>query len=143
MYPEYKIIQIVELPPNGDMPPYAVRLFGRMEYFEYDFMCKNTLKKFFADHKMESGEYIIISDNENSGSRYNTDSICIYRSKEQGNFLDFKRPGKEWIELVNKVLEEAEIIDIGLKIQTIHKVTVPKIAVETEENIKEVPKVAE
>lgn len=138
MYPEYQIIQIVELPSNGDFNPYAVRYYGRMEYFEYDFMCKSTLKKFFADHNMDSGEYIIISDNEHSGSRYNVDAICVYRNKEQGNFLDFKRPGREWINLVNKVLEETEIIEIGLKIQTMHKVTIPKIVVEHEE--KEISK---
>lgn len=133
MYPEFKIIQIVELPPNGDFNPYAVRFFGRMEEFEYDFRCKNTLKGFFADHNMDSGEYIIISDNEHSGSRYNTEAICIYRTKEQGNFLDFKRPGKEWVDLVNKVLEETEVIEIGLKIQTMHKVNIPKIVPEPEE----------
>lgn len=143
MYPEYKLIQIIEVPRNGKSSPYAVRFYGRMEYFEFDFMCKNTLKKFFADHNMQEGDYLIIHDNEHSGDVFIIDAVCIYRTKENGNFLDFKLPGKDWVDLVNNVLEKTEVVDIGLKIQTSNKVNIPKMMyvskdkVETAENTED------
>lgn len=127
MYPEYMLVQIVEVPKNGKLSPYAVRYLARMEYFDFDFMCKNTLKKFFTENELDSGEYLIVHDNENNGDKYVTDAVCVYRAKDSGNFLDFKIAGEEWIELVNNVMEQAPIIDIKLDIQTIHKVTVPKM----------------
>lgn len=127
MYPEYKLIQIIEVPRNGKSSPYAVRFYGRMEYFEFDFMCKNTLKKFFTEHDMQDGDYLIIHDNEHSGDAFVIDAVCIYRARENGNFLDFKLPGKEWVDLVNNVMEKTEVVDIGLKIKTSNKVNIPKM----------------
>lgn len=127
MYPSYKLIQIVEVSKNGDSSPYAVRFYGRMEYFEFDFMCKSTLKRFFAEHNMKDGEYLIIHDNEYSGDAFVIDAVCIYRTKDSGNFLDFKKAGKEWTDLVNNVMENTEVIHIGLEIKTINKVTIPKM----------------
>lgn len=127
MYPEYKLIQIIEVPRNGKSSPYAVRFYGRMEYFEFDFMCKNTLKKFFTEHEMQDGDYLIIHDNEHTGDAFIIDAVCIYRARENGNFLDFKLPGKEWVDLVNNVMEKTEVVDIGLKIKTSNKVNIPKM----------------
>lgn len=127
MYPEYKLIQIIEVPRNGKSSPYAVRFYGRMEYFEFDFMCKNTLKKFFTEHDMQDGDYLIIHDNDHTGDAFIIDAVCIYRARENGNFLDFKLPGKEWVDLVNNVMEKTEVVDIGLKIKTSNKVNIPKM----------------
>ena len=127
MYPEYMLIQIIEVPKNGNSSPYAVRYYGRMEYFDFDFMCKNTLKKFFTDNNMSSGEYIIIHDNETNGDKFFVDAVCVYRTKDSGNFLDFKLAGQEWIDLVNTTMDKTPVVDIGLKIQTINKVTIPKM----------------
>ena len=127
MYPEYMLIQIIEVPKNGNSSPYAVRYYGRMEYFDFDFMCKNTLKKFFTDNNMLSGEYIIIHDNEINGDKFVVDAVCVYRTKDSGNFLDFKLAGQEWIDLVNTTMDKTPVVDIGLKIQTINKVTIPKM----------------
>lgn len=127
MYPEYMLIQIIEVPKNGNSSPYAVRYYGRMEYFDFDFMCKNTLKKFFTDNNMSSGEYIIIHDNEINGDKFVVDAVCVYRTKDSGNFLDFKLAGQEWIDLVNTTMDKTPVVDIGLKIQTINKVTIPKM----------------
>lgn len=127
MYPEYKLIQIIEVPRNGKSSPYAVRFYGRMEYFEFDFMCKNTLKKFFTEHEMQDGDYLVIHNNEHSGDVFVIDAVCIYRARENGNFLDFKLPGKEWVDLVNNVMEKTEVVDIGLKIKTSNKVNIPKM----------------
>lgn len=127
MYPEYMLIQIIEVPKNGNSSPYAVRYYGRMEYFDFDFMCKNTLKKFFTDNNMTSGEYMIIHDNESNGDKFVVDAVCVYRTKESGNFLDFKLAGQEWIDLVNVTMDKTPVVDIGLKIQTINKVTIPKM----------------
>ena len=127
MYPEYKLIQIVELPKNGNTSPYAVREFARMEYFDFDFRCKNAIKKFMADREMESGEYLIIRDNDRNGDRYVVEAICIFRAKESGYYVDFKYPGEEWIDLVRKAMDDTEVIPINLEIQTMHKMTIPKI----------------
>ena len=127
MYPEYMLIQIIEVPKNGNSSPYAVRYYGRMEYFDFDFMCKNTLKKFFTDNNMSGGEYIIIHDNEINGDKFVVDAVCVYRTKDSGNFLDFKLAGQEWIDLVNTTMDKTPVVDIGLKIQTINKVTIPKM----------------
>lgn len=127
MYPEYDLIQIIEVPQNGNSSPYAVRHYGRMEYFDFDFMCKNTLKKFFNDNNMESGEYLIIHDNEKTGDKYVVDAVCSYKTKDSGNFLDFKLPGKEWISLVNISMDCTPVIDIGLKIHTTNKISIPKM----------------
>ena len=132
MFPEYKIIQIVEVPKNGDNK-YAIRILGRMEYFDFDFMCKNTLKKFFMDGGFDSGEYIIIRDNESSGDTYLVEAICVYREKEQGNFLDFKLPGEEWKDFVINTLENAPGINVKFDIQTVHKLSIPKICTEESE----------
>lgn len=132
MFPEYKIIQIVEVPKNGDNK-YAIRILGRMEYFDFDFMCKNTLKKFFMDGGYDSGEYIIIRDNESSGDTYLVEAICVYRAKEQGNFLDFKLPGEEWKDFVINTLENAPVINVKFDIQTMHKLSIPKICTEESE----------
>ena len=131
MYPSYKLIQIVEVPQNGESSPYAVKFYGQMEYFEFDFMCKSTLKKFFSKHKMKDGNYLIIHDNESSGDVYVVDAVCIYRTKESGHFLDFKLPGQEWSDLVNNVIDKIEVIDIGLKIHTSNKINIPKIVNES------------
>ena len=136
MYLKYKLIQVVEVPKNGNSSPYAAKFYGRMEYFEFDFMCKSTLKKFFADHKLKDGNYLIIHENEYSGDVYVVDAVCIYRTKDNGNFLDFKLPGQEWIDLVHNVMENTEIIDIGLKIKTINKVTIPKMVYAPDEQIE-------
>lgn len=136
MYPEYKLIQIIEVPRNGKSSPYAVRFYGRMEYFEFDFMCKNTLKKFFTEHDMQDGDYLIIHDNEHSGDAFVIDAVCIYRTKENGNFLDFKLPGKEWVDLVNNVMEKTEVVDIGLKIKTSNKVNIPKMMYESDGKVE-------
>lgn len=136
MYPSYKLIQIVEVPKNGDSSPYAVRFYGRMEYFEFDFMCKSTLKRFFAEHNMQDGEYLIIHENEHSGDVFVIDVVCIYRTKDSGNYLDFKKAGKEWTDLVNNVMENTEEIDIGLKIKTINKVTIPKMMFAPDDGIE-------
>ncbi|MGI6070692.1 MAG: hypothetical protein ACOYBE_09720 [Blautia sp.] len=133
MYPEFQLIQIVELPKNGDTSPYAVRQFARMEYFNFDFMCKNSLKKFFIEHHMENGEYLIIRENDRLGDKFIIEAICIFRAKESGNFVDFKRPGEKWIELVREVMEEIEIIPIGLRIQTMQKMSIPKIGAEIQD----------
>lgn len=90
-------------------------------------MCKNTLKKFFTEYNMQDGDYLIIHDNEHAGDVFIIDAVCIYRTKENGNFLDFKLPGKEWIDLVNNVMEKTEVVDIGLKIKTSNKVDIPKM----------------
>ncbi|MBM6854639.1 hypothetical protein H6B11_10800 [Mediterraneibacter glycyrrhizinilyticus] len=127
MYPEYKLIQIVELPRNGETSPYAVREYARMEYFDFDFMCKNAIKKFMVDHSMESGEYLIIRDNEKPGDTYIVEAICVFRVKDSGNYIDFKRPGEEWVDLVRTVMDGSEIIPLIFKIQTMHKMTIPKI----------------
>lgn len=127
MYPEYMLVQIIEVPKNGNSSPYAVRYYGRMEYFDFDFMCKNTLKKFFNDNNMDSGEYLIIHDNEKNGDKFVVDAVCVYRTKDSGNFLDFKLAGQEWINLVNTTMDKTPVVDIGLKIQTINKVTIPKM----------------
>ena len=132
MFPEHKIIQIVEVPKNGDNK-YAIRILGRMEYFDFDFMCKNTLKKFFMDGGFDSGEYIIIRDNESSGDTYLVEAICVYRAKEQGNFLDFKLPGEEWKDFVINTLENAPVINVEFDIQTMHKLSIPKICTEESE----------
>ena len=131
MYPEYMLIQIIEVPKNGNSSPYAVRYYGRMEYFDFDFMCKNTLKKFFSDNNMDSGEYLIIHDNEKNGDKYVVDAVCIYRTKDSGNFLEFKLAGQEWINLVNTTMDKTPVVDIGLKIQTINKITIPKMVCAT------------
>lgn len=130
MYPECYLVQIVELPKNGDSSPYAVRVFAKMEYFDFDFKCKFSIKKFLVSHNMNDGEYLIIRVNEHSGGVYVTEAICIYRSKEHGNFMEFKRPGKAWIELVQKVMEDIEIIPIFLEIQTMNKISIPRIGVD-------------
>lgn len=127
MYKEYKLIQIVELPRNGDTCPYVVRQFAKMEYFDFDFMCKNSIKKFLINHNMNDGEYLIIRENGHSMDRYTPEAICIFRAKETGNFVDFKRPGEEWIELVRNVMDDIETIPINMKIQTMHKMAIPKI----------------
>lgn len=127
MYPEYMLVQIIEVPKNGNSSPYAVRYYGRMEYFDFDFMCKNTLKKFFSDNNMESGEYLVIHDNEKNGDKFVVDAVCIYRTKDSGNFLEFKLGGKDWINLVNTTMDSTPVIDMGLDIQTINKVTIPKM----------------
>lgn len=132
MYPEYKIIQIVELPMNG-RNKYGIRLLGHMEYFDFDFMCKNTLKKFFVDGGYDSGEYLIIRDNETNGDLYIVEAVCAYRAKESGNFVDFKLPGKEWKALVKEVMECPPMIDMSLQIQTTHNVRIPKIVMSSEE----------
>lgn len=138
MYPEYKLIQIIEVPRNGKSSPYAVRFYGRMEYFEFDFMCKNTLKKFFTEHDMQDGDYLIIHDNEHTGDAFIIDAVCIYRARENGNFLDFKLPGKEWVDLVNNVMEKTEVVDIGLKIKTSNKVNIPKMMYASEGKVEAV-----
>ena len=51
----------------------------------------------------------------------------MYRTKDSGNFLDFKLAGQEWIDLVNATMDKTPVVDIGLKIQTINKVTIPKM----------------
>lgn len=137
MYPEYKLIQIIEVPRNGKSSPYAVRFYGRMEYFEFDFMCKNTLKKFFTEHEMQDGDYLIIHDNDHTGDAFIIDAVCIYRSRENGNFLDFKLPGKEWTDLVNNVMEKTEVVDIGLKIKTSNKVNIPKMMYASEDKVED------
>lgn len=129
MYPEYKLIQIVELPENGNNK-YAVRQIAHMEYFEFDFCTKNTIKKFLSEGGYDSGEYIVIVDNESSGDRFVTVAVCIYRDKEQGNFLEFKFAGEEWKNLVREVIEQSPVIDMKFDIQTMHKVKVPKIPTE-------------
>lgn len=129
MYPEYQLIQIVETPENGDNK-YAVRFLARMNYFDFDFMCKNTLKKFLRDGDYKSGEYLIISENENLGDRYIVEAVCIYRSKDNGYYIDFKLAGDEWKKLVKEVMEESPFIEPSLKIQTMHKVSVQKIVEE-------------
>lgn len=126
MYPEYKLIQIVELPENGNNK-YAVRQIAHMEYFEFDFATKNTVKKFLSEGGYDSGEYIVIVDNESSGDKYVTIAVCIYRNKEQGNFLEFKIAGEEWKNFVREVIEQPPVIDVKLDIQTMHKVSVPKV----------------
>lgn len=137
MYPEYKLIQIIEVPKNGKSSPYAVSFYGRMEYFEFDFMCKNTLKKFFAEHDMQDGDYLIIHDNDLSGDAFIIDAVCSYRMKEKRNFLDFKLPGKEWTDLVNNVMEKTEVVDIGLKIKTSNKVNIPKMMYASEDRVED------
>lgn len=127
MYPEYMLVQIIEVPKNGNSSPYAVRYYGRMEYFDFDFMCKNTLKKFFIDNNMESGEYLIIHDNEKNGNKYVVDAVCIYRTKDSGNFLEFKLAGEDWIKLVIDTMDRTPVVNIGMEIQTINKVTIPKM----------------
>lgn len=126
MYPCYQLIQIVELPENGGNK-YAVRFLAQMEYFDYDFMCKNALKEFLFKNKYENGEYLIIHDNEESGDIYVTDAVCIYRCKDKGSYVDFKIAGEEWKNLVKEVLEKSPIIKPSLQIQTMHKLSVPKI----------------
>lgn len=138
MYPEYKLIQIIEVPKNGKSSPYAVRFYGRMEYFEFDFMCKNTLKKFFAERDMQDGDYLIIHENDLSGDAFIIDAVCSYRIKENRKFLDFKLPGKEWTDLVNNVMEKTEVVDIGLKIKTSNKINVPKMMYASEDRIEAV-----
>lgn len=135
MYPEYRLIQIVELPKNGDASPYAVRQFARLEYFDFDFMCKNSIKRFFTDHHMNDGEYLIIRNNEHNGDKLIAEAICVFRTKQTGNFVDFKRPGKAWIELVRKVMDDLEVIPISIKIQTMHKMSIPKIGTNELETI--------
>lgn len=76
---------------------------------------------------MESGEYLIIHDNEKTGDKYVVDAVCSYRTKDSGNFLDFKLPGKEWISLVNISMDCTPVIDIGLKIHTTNKISIPKM----------------
>lgn len=55
MYPEYRVIQIIEIPPNGDTTPYAVRYYAQIEYFDFDFMSKSTLKEYLKNHRVQSG----------------------------------------------------------------------------------------
>lgn len=143
MYPGYHLIQIVELPKNGDLSPYAVRVFARMEYFDFDFRSKYSLKKYFSEHNMSEGEYLIIRYNENSRDAYVAEAICIYRSKENGNFLDFKRPGKVWLDLVRKVMEEIEIIPISFEMQTMNKINIPQIGVSESVVDEKSPELAE
>lgn len=126
MYPEYKLIQIVELPENGKNK-YAIQYIAHMEYFDFDFRSKNSIKKFLSEGGYKSGEYLIIVDNEEYGDRYITVAVCVYRDKEQGNFLEFKLAGKEWKNLVREVVEQPPVIDVKLDIQTMHKVSVPKV----------------
>ena len=126
MYPCYQLIQIVELPENGGNK-YAVRFLAQMEYFDYDFMCKNALKEFLFTNKYDSGEYLIIRDNEEYGDIYVTEAVCIYRCKDKGSYVDFKIAGEEWKNLVKEVLEKSPIIKPSLQIQTMHKLSVPKI----------------
>nr|DAP64463.1 MAG TPA: hypothetical protein [Caudoviricetes sp.] len=129
MYPEYRVIQIIEIPPNGDTTPYAVRYYAQIEYFDFDFMSKSTLKEYLKNHRVQSGEYIIIHDNENSGARYIVDAICSYEVKENGTYLNIKHPGEKWQQLVNKVLDNPEIVDTKPTIQTMNKLKIPKIGV--------------
>ena len=98
-----------------------------MEYFDYDFMCKNALKEFLFTNKYDSGEYLIIRDNEEYGDIYVTEAVCIYRCKDKGSYVDFKIAGEEWKNLVKEVLEKSTIIKPSLQIQTMHKLSVPKI----------------
>lgn len=127
MWTQYDLIQIVEIPKNGDSSSYAVRNLARMEYFEFDFMCKNILKKFFADHNFSSGDYVITHMNENSGDIVVVDAVCIYRVKPQGQFLEFKIPGDEWKNLVKDITEGTPIVKFDMKIDTIKRVHIPKI----------------
>lgn len=100
-------------------------------------MCKNTLKKFFTEHEMQDGDYLIIHNNEHSGDVFVIDAVCIYRARENGNFLDFKLPGKEWTDLVNNVMEKTEVVDIGLKIKTSNKVNIPKMMYASEDKVED------
>ena len=129
MYPCYQLIQIVELPENGGNK-YAVRFLARIEYFDFDFRCKNALKDFLFKNKYANGEYLIIHDNEESGDIYVTDAVCIYRCKDKGSYVDFKIAGDEWKSLVTEVLEKTPVIEPSLQIQTMHKLSVPKIVTE-------------
>lgn len=116
------IIQIVELPQNGNNK-FAVRYIGHLKYFEYDFMCKKSLKKFFNDGCYDDGKYILMHINEELGETYKLDAICDYH-KGTVNFLI---PGKVWIGLVNDVLEKYPNINQEMKITTTNKVNIPKI----------------
>lgn len=126
MYPEYKLIQIVEVPKNGNNK-YAIREIAHMDYFEFDFKSKNSIKKFLAANGYESGEYLIITENERNGDQYLILAVCSFRAKEFGNFVDFKIPGDEWKNIVREVMEQLPIIDMRLDIQTTNKVSIPKI----------------
>ena len=100
-------------------------------------MCKNTLKKFFTEHEMQDGDYLVIHNNEHSGDVFVIDAVCIYRARENGNFLDFKLPGKEWVDLVNNVMEKTEVVDIGLKFKTSNKVNIPKMMYAAEGKVED------
>ncbi len=118
------IIQIVELPQNGKNK-YAVRYLGSLEYFDYDFMCKNSLKKFFKESNYDDGKYIILHINENRGQTYIIDSICTYKKGS----VELAQPGESWKKLVAEVLEEYPYIKQGLQISTSNKVDIPKIQI--------------
>ena len=129
MYPEYKLIQIIEVPQNGKNK-YAIREIAHMDYFEFDFMSKNSIKKFLAAGKYDSGEYLVITENERNGDQYLVLAVCSFRAKEFGNFMDFKIPGEEWKNIIREVMEQLPIIDMSLDIQTMNKVKIPKITTE-------------
>lgn len=84
-------------------------------------------KEFLFTNKYDSGEYLIIRDNEEYGDIYVTEAVCIYRCKDKGSYVDFKIAGEEWKNLVKEVLEKSPIIKPSLQIQTMHKLSVPKI----------------
>ena len=47
--------------------------------------------------------------------------------KDKGSYIDFKIAGDEWKSLVTEVLEKTPVIEPSLQIQTMHKLSVPKI----------------
>lgn len=118
----YRVVQIIATPNLKSK--YAIRNIGKMAYFNFDFMTKNSLKKFFSEEKYESGEYLVLKIQE---EEYIPEAICIYRDKEQGFFIDFKLPGEEWKALVREVFSEIPEINVKLEMQTMHKVSVPVI----------------
>ena len=118
----YRIVQIIATPNLKSK--YAIRNIGKMAYFNFDFMTKNSLKKFFSEGEYESGEYLVLKMQD---EEYIPEAICIYRDKEQGCFMDFKLPGEEWKALVREVFSEIPEINVKLEMQTMHKVSVPVI----------------
>lgn len=81
MYPEYKLIQIVELPENGKNK-YAIQYIAHMEYFDFDFRSKNSIKKFLSEGGYKSGEYLVIVDKKST----ETDILLLqYASIETRN----------------------------------------------------------
>lgn len=90
MWCEVEFVRMIDIESNGKVNPPAIQKLCKMQWFEFERDCEESIRKFLNTNQMPESYYLAVGEDD-SGFPI-VKAVCNYRD----GATHFFRPGEEW-----------------------------------------------